>query len=132
MERLFRFPAAIEHDPAVDEWLEQCRPALRPLAARWLRAIRDCGPEVRELIHDGHPTACVLDAAFAYVDAFSEHVNVGFFHGSALPDPAGLLQGSGKHMRHVKVLPGEPRDERALEALIEAAHADMWMRLDEH
>jgi hypothetical protein len=87
-----------------------------------------CGPDVRELMHDDQPTACVGDAAFGYVDAFTAHVNVGFFRGAELADPAGLLQGTGKFMRHVKLRPDRPLDSPALEALIETAYADMRRR----
>lgn len=62
----------------------------------------------------------------AYVDSFTSHVNVGFFYGAFLDDPAGLLQGSGKGMRHVKVTPGRPLDETAL---IDAAYQDIRARL---
>ena len=85
--------------------------------------MRGCGKDVRELLHDGQPTACVGDAAFGYVDAFRTHVNVGFFCGAQLIDPAGLLQGSGKFMRHVKLRPGETVDEAALAALILQGYA---------
>ncbi|HET7400919.1 MAG TPA: DUF1801 domain-containing protein, partial [Usitatibacter sp.] len=71
---------------------------------------------------DGHPTACVGDAAFGYVNAFTAHVNVGFFLGAQLPDPAGLLEGTGKRMRHVKVMPGAQLDWNALAELIQAAY----------
>lgn len=87
--------------------------------------MRNCGPDVRELMHDGCPVACIDDAAFAYVNVFTAHVNVGFFMGASLNDPAGLLQGTGKRMRHVKVRPDEDLDSEALSALIERAYIDM-------
>ena len=95
----------------------------------WFERLRGCGPDVRELLHDGWPTACVGDAAFAYVAAFSAHVNLGFFQGAELDDPAGLLQGAGKRMRHVKLRWGEPVNEAALNALIAAAYRDIRLRL---
>ena len=91
--------------------------------------MRGRGPDVRELLHDGHPTACVEDAAFAYVNAFNAHVNVGFFYGVALDDPAGLLEGTGKRMRHVKLRPGQQVDAAALSELIVAAYRDIRLRL---
>lgn len=91
--------------------------------------MRACGPDVRELLHDGHPTACVGDAAFAYTNAFTAHVNVGFFLGAMLPDPAGLLQGDGKYMRHVKLKPGTAVDAASLQTLIEVAYLDIRARL---
>ena len=91
--------------------------------------MRRCGSDVRELMHDGLATACVGDAPFAYVGVFKAHVNVGFFHGAALPDPEKLLEGKGKRMRHVKLQPGHTYDESALEALISAAYRDIGARL---
>jgi len=81
------------------------------------------------LLHDGHPTACVGDAAFGYVNAFSDHVNVGFFHGAMLDDPAGLLEGTGKRMRHVKVRWAQQVNAVALSDLIRAAYRDMRLRI---
>jgi hypothetical protein len=80
-------------------------------------------------MHDGYPTACVGDAAFAYVGVFRAHVNVGFFHGAELDDPRGLLEGTGKRMRHVKIKPGIDLDSPALATLIGTAYADMKLRL---
>ena len=124
-----RFPRAARRDPDVEAWLCAHSDALGALAAHWFAVLRECGDDVREILHDGQPTACVADAAFAYVDAFSAHVNVGFFHGAELPDPSGLLQGTGRFMRHVKLGPDRPLDRGALAALIEAAHADIQRRL---
>ena len=91
--------------------------------------MRDCGDDVRELLHDGHPTACVGDAAFAYVNAFKAHVNVGFFRGAEIAAPQGLLEGAGKFMRHVKLRPESDVDASALTELIETAYTDMKQRL---
>lgn len=128
MDGLFRFPSATRRDAGVQAWMHR-HGELGRIALRWFDVMRGCGSDVRELLHDGHPTACAGDAAFAYVNAFTAHVNVGFFKGAELPDPAGLLQGSGKSMRHVKLLPGQPVDEAALTRLIAAAYADMRGRL---
>jgi hypothetical protein len=129
MDALFRFQNAVRRDPGVEAWFAKPDAEMRRIAQPWFERLRGCGPDVRELLQDGHPTACVGDAAFAYVDAFSDHVNVGFFFGAALDDPAGLLQGAGKRMRHVKVRWGERANEAALNALIAAAYRDMHSRL---
>jgi hypothetical protein len=92
--------------------------------------MRRCGDEVREILHDGCPVACLGDAPFGYVNVFASHVNVGFFQGAALPDPDRLLQGTGKFMRHVKLRPGAPTDAAALTRLIEAAFWDMKARVE--
>ena len=103
--------------------------ALGAIARHWFEIMRGCGDDVRELLHDGQPTACVGDAAFAYVDAFKAHVDVGFFRGAELADPEGLLEGNGKFMRHVKLRPQRAVDASALRKLIEAAYSDMKGRL---
>jgi len=93
--------------------------------------MRQCGDDVREVLHVGHPTACVDDAGFGYVNVFQYHMNVGFFRGAQLRDPAKLLEGTGKFMRHVKLRPGQEIDRPALTRLIEAAHADMQARVQD-
>jgi hypothetical protein len=129
VDAIFRIAPSRKRDPAVAEWFADEPPELRSIARKWFKRMRDCGDDVGELVHDGCPVACIGDAAFAYVNAFSAHVNVGFFNGSALKDDAGLLQGTGKRMRHVKLQPGESYDEQALDALIAAAYADLKRRL---
>jgi hypothetical protein len=129
METLFLLTGAVRRDPAVEAWFASPDHEMRRLAQPWFEAIRACGSDVRERLHDFHPTACVGEAAFAYVDAFAAHVNIGFFYGAALDDPAGLLQGAGKRMRHAKVRWGEKVDEPALRALIAAAYRDIRARL---
>jgi hypothetical protein len=114
MSRLLLFSGSVRRDPAIEAWMRDHPGALRTIARRWFDVMRACGDDVRELLHDGHPTACVGDAAFAYVNAFTAHVNVGFFRGAELADPAGLLQGSGRFMRHVKLGPGRAVDATAL------------------
>ena len=99
------------------------------IARQWFEVMRACGDDVRELMHDGCPVACVEDAPFGYVNSFKSHVNVGFFRGAALDDPAGLLEGSGKRMRHVKLSPGHRPNAAALRKLIDAAYADVRHRL---
>lgn len=129
MEECLRFPEAIKLDPAIDAWLDQQVPELGAIARKWFARLRRCGPDVRELMHDGCPTACVGDAAFGYVAVFRAHTNVGFFFGAALEDPMRLLEGTGKRMRHVKIWPARDVAEQALEGLISAAYADIKWRL---
>jgi len=114
----------------VEAWLAARPGELGDLARYWFDVMRQCGGDVREWLHDGHPTACVGDAAFGYVNAFTAHVNVGFFHGSVLPDPERLLVGSGKFMRHVKLQPEMLVDQAALTKLIHDAYADIQARID--
>lgn len=127
--RLMRFANAVRHDSAVDRWFEEQPDALGDIAKQWFDRVRALGDDVNELLHDGHPTACIGDAAFCYVNAFTAHVNVGFFLGAWLDDPAGLLEGTGKRMRHVKLRPGQEPDQAAVGALIDGAYLDLRDRL---
>jgi len=127
---LLRFNGALARDPAIDAWMQEHPGELGDIAQRWFAAMRNCGDEVRELLHDGCPVACLGDAPFGYVNAFTAHVNVGFFHGASLPDPDRLLEGGGRFMRHVKLRPGRATDAVALAKLIDAAYADIKARVE--
>ena len=129
MDQLFLFPGALRRDPAVETWMRERAGPLGTIAERWFEVMRGCGDDVRELLHDGHPTACVGEAAFGYVNAFRAHVNVGFFRGAELADPNGLLEGTGTRMRHVKLTPQSDVDAAALRNLIQTAYLDMRARL---
>lgn len=128
MMQLLRFPTAVKRDPAIEVWIHEHPGELGKIAQRWFEIMRDCGDDVRELMHDGHPTACVGDAAFGYVNVFQAHVNVGFFRGAEIADPARLLEGTGKFMRHVKLRSASVVDDTALTKLIKTAYTDMQER----
>ncbi len=131
MNQVLRFSGSVERDPAIRVWMGEHPGELGAIARDWFDVIRGCGDDVRELMHDGQPTACIADAAFAYVDAFTAHVNVGFFRGAELADPAGLLEGTGKYMRHVKLKPDDDVDAESLAKLVESAYTDMKRRLED-
>jgi hypothetical protein len=128
-ESLFRLTVGMQRDPAVEAWLAEDTIALRSIAQKWFALMRSCGDDVRELMHDGCPVACVEDAPFGYVNTFKEHVNVGFFCGALLQDPSGMLVGSGKRMRHVRLRPGVELNAEGLSDLISAAYVDIKERL---
>jgi len=127
---LLRFNGTVERDPAIEAWLAAQSGELGAMARRWFAVMRQCGDEVRETLHDGCPVACFGDVPFASVNVFRSHGNVSFFQGARLRDPARLLEGTGRFMRHVKLRPGTPVDEAALTRLIEAAYADMKDRVE--
>jgi hypothetical protein len=128
MDSLLRFSGSVRRAPEVEAWFSSSEP-LRLMARTWFECMRGCGADVRELLHDGCPVACVKDAPFGYVNAFKAHASVGFFQGAMLADPAGLLEGSGKYMRHVKLRLDREPDPDALGDLITAAYHDIRRRL---
>jgi len=130
MMELLRFDGTMERDPAIDAWMTARPGELGEIAREWFEVMRGCGEEVREVLHDGCPNACLGDVPFGYVNVFTAHVNVGFFQGAVLADPARLLQGSGKRMRHVTLKPGVVIDHAALRELIERAYRDIKERVE--
>jgi hypothetical protein len=127
---LLTFNGTLERDPAIDAWFNGHQGELGAIARHWFEIMRSCGDEVREIFHDGCPNACLGDVPFAYVNVFNAHVNVGFFQGATLPDPARLLQGNGKRMRHIKLSPATPTDGAALTTLIQTAYSDIKARIE--
>ena len=128
--QFLRLNGAVERDPAIDAWMKEHGGELGAIAHTWFEVMRKCGDEVREILHDGCPVACLGDAPFGYVNVFTSHVNVGFFQGAGLPDSARLLQGTGKFMRHVKLRPGTAVDAALLSRLIETAYLDIKARVE--
>ena len=61
------------------------------------------------------------DRPVAYVYSAEDYVQFGFFNGSSLKDPKGLLEGKGQYVRHTKVRSASKIDERALAALLKQA-----------
>jgi hypothetical protein len=129
MNDLLRFPGAVRRDPRIEALFSDFADPLRLMTQTWFERMRGCGADVRELLHDGCPVACAGDAPFGYVNAFKAHANVGFYYGAMLADPAGLLEGTGKRMRHVKLRPAKELDVEALSNLIVAAYHDIQLRL---
>ncbi len=129
MDTLLRLSLGMKRDPAVEAWLSKQSGELGAIARTWFSRMRACGFDVLEMMHDGCPVVCVKDVPFAYVNVFKAHANVGFYLGAELKDPAHLLQGEGKRMRHVKVKPGAPLDSKALGALIQESYANVKARL---
>ena len=58
---------------------------------------------------------------FCYIGVFKKQVNLGFYYGADLPDPRGLLEGTGKNLRHIKVKNGEEVDQPALRDILQAS-----------
>lgn len=129
MNEIFRLDNTVRRDPRIEDWFFEFADPHRLSVRPWFERMRGLGPDVREIFHDGCPVACVQDAPFGYVNAFKAYASVGFFQGAMLLDPAGVLDGAGKHMRHVKLRPGHDANLTALDALILLAYHDIRKRL---
>jgi hypothetical protein len=81
-------------------------------------------PQAKEKIYPGWGVADFQlrgQRDFLSIGPQKKYVNLYFMRGSELPDPAGLLEGSGKSMRHVKIKSHEDLQNPALKALVETA-----------
>ena len=63
--QLLRFSGSVKRASAIETWMEALSGELGVLARHWFEVMRAQGGDVRELLHDGHPTACIGDAAVA-------------------------------------------------------------------
>jgi len=61
---------------------------------------------------------------YAYIGFHRSHLNLGFYHGASLRDPSGLLEGTGKSLRHVKIGEMARAKSRAIKALLIGAISD--------
>lgn len=105
---------------SVDAYIAEQPETMREMVAELRTMIRDEAPAAVEAVKWGHPTYG-QGPDVCYVSAFTRHVNLGFFRGAELDDPEGLLEGSGKRLRHVKLRPGEPWPRASLRALVREA-----------
>jgi len=86
-------------------------------------------PEGNELLYKTHALTSVytttlkLSDAYCHIPVYSEHLNLGFNFGTSLDDPKGLLQGTGKSIRHVPIKSKEELDNKDLKILIADAVA---------
>jgi hypothetical protein len=67
---------------------------------------------------------------FCYIGSYRAHVNLGFYYGAELPDPQGLLEGTGKNLRHAKVRNKESADQPALRDLLQASLEERKEKLE--
>jgi len=108
------------------------------IAAPHAREVQQIAYGLRALVAKLHPNAvetprngerCTtygvgpkkMSQAYAYISPLTSSVNLGFYHSIALPDPRGLLMGTGKRARHVKLTSIEETRAPAIAALIRAA-----------
>jgi hypothetical protein len=100
-----RIKSALPRHPDVDAYVEGQPPELRQTTRFLVDLVRATVKGTTEAIWYGSPMFCAPAGGdfFCYVAAQSRHVNLGFRKGTELDDPDGLLEGSGKGMRHVKL-----------------------------
>ena len=113
-----------------DELQGETDATLRPVAVRLREVVLQVDPEATEVVRLGDRAATYglgprkMSEGYCYVLPYQRWVNLGFYQGAGLPDPAGLLEGTGARLRHVKVRSVEAAETASIRALIEAALAE--------
>jgi len=120
-KRRYRYRGTLRHDPAIDAYVRSVKGELGALVARLVALVRSNVPGHDELRVHGAPQFCLQGEPFCYVVGYAKHVNLGFCEGTGLPDPEGLLEGTGKTMRHVKLRPGAEFPGKTLSRMVQQA-----------
>jgi hypothetical protein len=113
-----------------DELMDIAVPEMRPIAERLREIVVEVDPETVEVVRLGDRAATYgvgpkkMSEGYAYILPHKNWVNLGFYKGADLPDPAGLMEGTGKKLRHVKVRSVEDAERPEISTLIEEALAE--------
>ena len=112
------------------ELMAESEPAMRPIATRLREIVLETHPEAVEVVRLGDRAATYglgpkkMSEGYCYVLPYTSWVNLGFYSGADLPDPASLLEGTGARLRHVKVRSVPAAELPAIRDLVLAALED--------
>jgi hypothetical protein len=104
-----------------DDYLKDQSPRNRAIIRALRRFVKRVEPGLSEAVKWGNGCWLGSHGPVAYVYSDTDYVQFGFFRGSSLKDPTGLLEGKGEYVRHAKVRTPSGIDERALAALLRQA-----------
>ena len=113
-----------------DELMDVAEPRMRPIARRLREIVVEVDPDTVEVVRLGDRAATYgvgpkkMSEGYAYILPHKNWVNLGFYMGAILPDPAGLMEGTGKKLRHVKVRSVEDAGRPEIRVLVEEALAE--------
>jgi hypothetical protein len=113
-------------DPAVDTFLKGYSPQVREIAVKAREVILSVMPNATEKVYPGwkviqYGAGADMKSVFAAISPQRERVNLGLANGAGLPDPEGLLEGTGVGIRHVKLTSPEAAAAPAVRNLVQGA-----------
>lgn len=100
---------------------------LKPIVRKLREVIFETDPEACEVVRLGDRAATYgvgpkkMSEGYCYIMPHKRWVNLGFYKGVGLDDPEGLLEGTGKNLRHVKIKTPDDAGLPAVRELIRAA-----------
>ncbi|WP_128546131.1 DUF1801 domain-containing protein [Larkinella soli] len=110
----------------VETFLADFKPEVRNLAIHVRELVKSVLPDAHEQVRPGYKTITYgtgprMSEEICYIAPLLSSVNLGFLYGTQLPDPQGVLKGTGKLLRHIKFHSPEDIDKTAVLGLLEAA-----------
>ena len=121
-------PLATLTDAQLRKLIDQRPPEIAKLAKAVLGRMRQLLPGSAELVYDKKNSLvigfCSADRASNVINSiatYSKWINLYFFEGDSLPDPAGLLKGTGSMVRSIRITDASQLDDPAVKTLISAA-----------
>jgi hypothetical protein len=115
---------------AFEDILQSASPELRRICESLRRLIASLHKDSIEIVWPRQKIASFgvgpkkMTQHYAYIAVLNSHVNLGFYHGASLSDPSGILEGTGKKLRHVKLHDADSAKDPEISALLRAAIAD--------
>ena len=110
-----------------EAFIDSVDPQLQSICMTLRDVIARCHPNFVEVVWTRQKIASYgvgpkkMSEHYAYIGPQKTHVNLGFYHGVSLADPSGLLEGTGKNLRHVKIKSAtEAKSARIKKLLVEA------------
>ena len=88
---------------SISEYIRKGNPILQPLAKDLRKIILSATPEIKENIKWNMPCYSVDGKNVCYFSIAKNHVTFGFYNATVLTDNDGLLEGTGRALRHVKI-----------------------------
>jgi hypothetical protein len=114
----------------IDDVLKDVEEPLAAIVLRLRAIIIDVDPDTTEQPRPGDNALSYgvgpkkMKEGYAYIAPQRGYVNLGFYRGTSLPDPVGLLEGTGKGLRHVKIRSLEDAERAEVRELIATAVAE--------
>lgn len=106
----------------IDEHVRRKNARLEPVASALRQLVKKTLPKSREAVNAWGIPTFEFNGPLCYMMVGKNHVTLGFTRGTSLTDNAGLLEGTGKKLRHVKLKEIEQlRDANLRQLLLEAA-----------
>jgi hypothetical protein len=105
-------------------FLEPFEPEIQRIVREVRQLLLECIPGVVETSDRdglGFGIAPGYKGLIAVITPYKNYVNLGIYDGASIPDPQGLMQGSGKRHRHVKIKSRSDLENPGLKKLIETA-----------